>query len=121
MTDTAYCGVPIDLVVLVGEVDETLYFDKDGTLIMVHDHYVQQNQYSANGKTLTGIPFQFNVQTFIKAGVVTQVLDGVIEKVPLPDGGLFLAAGRADLTGMVWGPDHGAFKNLDGFCAALAP
>jgi len=50
--------------------------------------------------------------------------DGVLERVRLPDGGLFISAGRVDFTGngpdFTVTPDNGATVNLAGFCAALA-
>lgn len=120
-TDTSLCGFPIELLILVGDDVFTQYFDKDGNTIMAHNHFVQQDQFSANGKTLTGIPYTANIQSFIEAGVWTMLADGVLEKVPLPDGSLFIAAGRVTVAGFVYEPDHGAFQNLAGFCAALAP
>jgi hypothetical protein len=52
-----------------------------------------------------------------------EVASGVVEKVPLPDGSTFLAAGRINPLPpfLFFEPDHGAFKNLAGFCAALSP
>jgi hypothetical protein len=50
--------------------------------------------------------------------------DGVLERVRLPDGSLFISAGRADFTGngpdFTVTPDNGATVNLTGFCVALA-
>jgi hypothetical protein len=45
--------------------------------------------------------------------------------VPLPDGGLFISAGRVDIAArgfptFVLTPDAGGTVNLDKFCAALA-
>jgi hypothetical protein len=89
---------------------------------MSHDHFVQQDQFSANGKTLTGIPYTGNSQCHNNGGVWTCAAEGVLEKVPLPDGSIFIAAGRVNpFMGFAMEPTHGAFKNLAGFCAALAP
>jgi hypothetical protein len=48
----------------------------------------------------------------------------VLERVRLPDGSLFISAGRVDFTGngpdFIVTPDNGATVNLAGFCAALA-
>ena len=53
---------------------------------------------------------------------VDAVAQGVLEKVPLPDGGLFMAAGRVNLfTGFALSPDDGVLQNVAGLCAALAP
>jgi hypothetical protein len=54
-----------------------------------------------------------------------QVIDGLVEKVWLPDGSLFISAGRIDWMthpGMfVLSADKGYPGNIAGFCAALAP
>jgi hypothetical protein len=46
-------------------------------------------------------------------------------KVVLPDGSLFIAAGRLDVVAhpgeTYFFPDHGHIGNLAAFCAALAP
>ena len=61
------------------------------------------------------------------SGNVTNIyVSGVAIKVPLPDGGLFIAAGRSDFMAhpgdaFAIVPDHGNATNVDGFCAALAP
>jgi len=121
-TDHSLCGFPIKLTILIGEDDYTEFFDKDGNLIMSLDHFVQQDQWSANGTTLTGIPYTANIQCHNSGGVWTCAADGVQEKVPLPDGSLFMGAGRVNpFTGFAIEPTHGVFKNLAGFCAALAP
>lgn len=49
---------------------------------------------------------------------------GVLEKVRLPDGSIFMGAGRIDLLASTVdfpaSPDHGVAKNQDAFCAALS-
>jgi hypothetical protein len=51
--------------------------------------------------------------------------NGLVEKVPLPGGGLFITAGRVDFAAhgfpqFLITPDVGAAVNLAGFCAALS-
>lgn len=104
------------------------FVDKNGVLIKEQYHLVEQDTFSANGNVLTGVPFTFNV-TWLhdSAGNITNVFaDGVMEKVRLPDGSLFISAGRVDFVAhgfpsFMLTPDHGATVNLEGFCAALAP
>jgi hypothetical protein len=49
---------------------------------------------------------------------------GVLEKVRLPDGSTFMAAGRVDFLAatadFIVEPDSGVSKNLDAFCDALS-
>jgi hypothetical protein len=108
---------------------ERQFFDKSGALTMTHMHWVEQDTFSANGKSLIGVPYTFNIQFLINSsGNITRlVMDGILEKVQLPDGKLFMTVGRYDVVandfpeGPVWRPDKGATVNLGGFCRALAP
>src|SRR5262245_47826557 len=105
-------------------IDETTYFDQAGNITRFYDHVDEQDTFTANGKTLTGIAYTTNVEAYFENGVMShEVASGMIEKVPLPDGGMFLAAGRINPLPpfLFFEPDRGAFKNLDGFCAALSP
>jgi hypothetical protein len=69
-------------------------------------------QKGARRSALTGLPFTFNVTWLYERGVLAHVYaDGVEEKVPLPDGSLFISAGRVDFvahgsTAFI-PPDHG--------------
>jgi hypothetical protein len=106
----------------------TVFVDKSGGTRREQYHIVEQDTFTANGKTLLGVPFSFNATwIYDSAGnLIHLYTDGVAEKVRLPDGSLFIAAGRIDfvahgLPGFILTPDHGATVNLEGFCAALAP
>jgi len=117
--------VNVDSVVTGFEID---YFDKDGNLVRAEVHQVEQDTFSANGKTLTGLPFTFNLHVrFDENGDATAVVaTGVAEKIILPDGSLFVSAGWLDFAdhpgvGFVISPDRGNPGNIAGFCAALAP
>ena len=105
---------------------EILFFDCSDDLTRSQIHATQQDTFSANGKTLVGEPYTFNVTIeFAPNGDFTRIdLRGVIEKVRLPDGSLFIGAGRTNFltadSDFVVVPDNGASKNLDRFCAALA-
>ena len=84
--------VNVDSVTSGTEID---YFDKAGNLIKAQVHQVEQDTFTANGKTLTGIPFTFNLDVRFDANgdVVSAVATGLTEKIPLPDGSLFVSAG----------------------------
>ena len=104
---------------------ETDFFDQSGELVRADLHVVEQDTWSANGKTPTGEPFTFNIFVSFEDGQVTALLArGVAEKIPLPDGKLFLSAGVIDF--LVQGvpisirTDHGVTGDVDAFCAALS-
>jgi hypothetical protein len=107
---------------------ETDFVDKNGALTKIHVHQVEQDTFTANGKTLVGIPFAFNREIlFDSNGNLTNDFGkGIFEKIPLPDGSLFISAGRADFAahpgvGFLLSPDKGNPGNVAGFCAALSP
>jgi len=110
------------------DVTEIDYFDQSGSLTRMEWHIVEQDTFTANGKSLVGIPFTFNVKVlFDSQGFMTHVYaDGVTEKIWLPDGRLFISAGRVDFAAhgfpqYILSPDYGNPGNIAGFCAALAP
>jgi hypothetical protein len=110
--------------ILLGEVDQTTYFDGAGRITRIHQHFQQQDAFSANGHTLVGDPYTGNTDIYFDdSGNVTNVVaQGVLERVALPDRRVFIGAGRVNpFTGFALSPDHGAFQNLEAFCAALAP
>jgi hypothetical protein len=108
---------------------QTSFFDDEGNLTRIEIHIVEQDVFSANGRTLVGLPYTFNIQVLFDpdSGEVTHVYaSGVVSRVPLPDGDFFLTAGRLDFaahpdTSFLLQPDVGAQGNLAGFCAALSP
>jgi hypothetical protein len=106
----------------------TDFFDQSGNLYREIDNLTEVDTFSANGKSLTGVPYTFNLNFQVdSSGNVTGVIaTGVTEKIPLPDGSLFVGAGYIDFGAhgfpdFLFIPDHGTIKNLAGFCAALAP
>jgi hypothetical protein len=126
LTDT--CAFPVTIAA-TGSATELDFFAASGTLTRFQIHASEQATFSANGHSLTSIPFAYNVTLrFDSSGNITDaVITGVIVKVPLPDGGLFISAGWVDflargLTQFIDYPtDLGASVNLDRFCEALAP
>ena len=122
---TDICSFPVTITAtLVGT--ETTFFDQSGAVTRIRDHVVEQDVFSANGETLTGLPFTFNIQVLFENGEVTHVYaSGLVEKVPLPDGTVFLSAGRLDFAAHPGAefrivPDVGRSGNVAAFCAALA-
>jgi hypothetical protein len=121
------CSFPINIVG-INNYMEIDFFNKSGSLTRIYVHGVQQDTYSANGKTLVGLPYTYNVEMlFDSSGNITNnYANGVYEKIPLPDGSLFISAGRTNFmehpnVGFLISPDKGNPGNIAGFCAALAP
>jgi len=104
----------------------TLFFDQDGNIVRIQTHGVEQDVFSANGKTLFGLPytnaqFVFDPET---GDPIRSYGSGVASRVPLPDGSTFLTAGRTDFAAhgdFFVQPDVGAQGDLAAFCAALSP
>jgi hypothetical protein len=126
-TISGVCSFDITIVSTVSGMGED-FFDQSGNVIREHDNIREQDTFSANGKSLTGAPFAFNLEFLIdSSGNLTGLTaTGVVEKVPLPDGNLFVTAGWLDFAAhgypdFLLTPDKGATVNLAGFCAALAP
>ena len=125
LTDVCAFPINVDSTISGFEID---YVDQSGALTRIFVHQVEQDTFTANGKTLVGTPFTFNTEIlFDSDGNVTHVFaSGLFETIPLPDGSLFVSAGRADFTqhpgvGFLLSPDRGNPGNLAGFCAALSP
>ena len=125
MSGACSFDVNVDSVFSGFEID---YFDRAGNLVKAQIHQTEQDTFSANGKTLTGIPYTFNLDIrFDGSGDATQaVATGVASKVLLPDGSLFVSAGQVDFVDhpgvtFILSPDRGNPGNVAGFCAALAP
>jgi len=125
LTDVCAFPVNVDSIASGFEID---YRDQSGALTRIFVHQVEQDTFTANGRTLVGTPFTFNTQIlFDSNGNITHIYaNGLFETIQLPDGSLFVSAGRADFTqhpgvGFLLSPDMGNPGNLAGFCAALSP
>jgi hypothetical protein len=124
LTDVCSFPVNVDAAVSGTGID---YFDKSGALTRTFLHTVEQDTFTANGKTLVSLPYDVNIEIlFDSSGNVTKFFaSGVFSKILLPDGSLFVSAGRAEFVhhGVIYllSPDKGNSGNLAGFCAALAP
>lgn len=124
-TVTTFCPFPVDLTSSFRghEVD---FFDESGALVSANTHATEQDTFSANGKTLVGEPFTFNIfWTFEGDDAVGVLARGVAEKVRLPNAKLFLSAGVIDFLaqGVDFSlmTDPGRTGDVDAFCAALSP
>jgi hypothetical protein len=125
LTDVCAFPINVDSTISGFEID---YVDQNGALTRIYIHQVEQDTFTANGKTLVGTPFTFNTQVlFDSNGNITHIFaSGLVETIPLPDGSLFISAGRLDFTQhpgatFLLSPDVGNPGNLAGFCAALSP
>jgi hypothetical protein len=121
------CNFTISIESIV-TITATDFFNLNGVWTRSSWHIVEQDTFKANGKTLVGIPFTYNAQWLVdSSGNMTLAYAiGITEKVPLPDGSLFISAGRIDYAShpgapFMLSPDKGNPGNVAGFCAALAP
>ena len=125
LTDVCAFPVNVDSTLSGFEID---YRDQSGALTRSFIHQVEQDTFTANGQTLVGDPFTAEFQLLFDSGgsVIHAYATGLFETIHLPDGSLFVSAGRADFTqhpgvGILLSPDMGNPGNLAGFCAALSP
>lgn len=123
---TGVCSFPVTVNSSV-TFNETDFFDQSGALTRIYFHSVEQDTFSANGRSMTGLPFPFNIEIlFDSGGNITHLFaSGIVERIVLPDGSLFLTAGRLDFTrhpgaAFLLTPDVGNSGNVAAFCAALA-
>jgi len=120
------CSFPVTITATVVGT-ETTFLDQSGAVTRIHIHLVEQDTFSADGESLTGLPYTFNIDVLFEDGEVTHVYaSGLVETVPLPDGTVFLSAGRLDFAAHPGSdfrivPDVGRSGNVAAFCAALAP
>ena len=103
------------------------FFDQSGAVTAFDDHTVEQDTFSANGKSITGEPYTFNAHGIIDStGAVTHVYaTGVAQRIVLPDGTFFLSAGWVDFANhpgqsFLLFPDKGNQGDVAAFCAALS-
>jgi hypothetical protein len=118
------CGFSVALSqhATITEID---FLGQSGGLTRIFVHVREQDTFSANGITLTGVPYSAN-QTLVldeDGNVVSAFAEGVFENVPLPNGGAFFSAGRANALGKSFAlfPDVGVSGDTAALCAALTP
>jgi hypothetical protein len=102
----------------------TQFYDQNGLIARDTARGTEQDTFSANGKTLVGDPYQFNiVNEFVNGVFVSNWAAGISELVPLPGGGVFIVAGHVNISAgaPILTVDSGnSGNNLDAFCAALS-
>jgi hypothetical protein len=124
LPDTSICGFSV----LVTETSSNVIIRHEGQAgTHVLAHATVQDSFSANGVTLVGEPYRQTISLdFSPSGDLEKAFTvGVYEKLRLPDGSLFIAAGRLDLLTstqdqFILTPDNGVVRNQDAFCAALS-
>ena len=86
---TGACPFSITVDSTMTETDK-FFSDQNGVLTMASAHVDEQDSFSANGRSLVGVPYPFNLQAFFDANgnITEEYADGVIERVPLPDGAI---------------------------------
>ena len=122
------CSFPVS-VTASGTAIETFFFDSDGSF-RVGVHQTEADSFTANGITLTGEQYVSNYQVRFDAqgNITSYFAQGVVERIVLPDGTLFLTAGRSNI--LVWPPGNpggfaltpqfGSQSDSAAFCAALS-
>jgi len=108
-------------------VAETDFADQSGAVIRSQLQVVEQDTFTANGKTLVGDPVRYNVTLgFDSSGnQISAVTMGGVFQVALPDGTVVRSAGRINVTShpdmTFWAaPDTGHTGDIAAFCAALS-
>jgi hypothetical protein len=128
-TVTGICEFPV-IVDSALVVRQTNFFDKDGVQTSSHFAITETDVFTANGNTLSGLPYRTSLRAVLDPSdpniQLSAVATGVQARIPLPDGSTFLSAGRIDFVGhpgepFILTPDTGRAGNLAAFCAALAP
>jgi len=105
---------------------ESDFYDHDGTQTGALIHVVEQDVFTANGKTLQSLPYTFELHFDGAPPNFAHIYStGIVSRIPLPDGRTFLSAGRVDFVahpgaGFLLTPDVGRSGNVAGFCAALS-
>ena len=125
-TITDLCASPITQTFTLTNQTETDFTDQSGNLTEIHLKFFEQDTFvGPTGDTLVGETYTAELRLlFDSNGNLTNAYgDGPVEKVWLPDGSLFLSAGRVDFVArgaaFVFTPDTGHSGNVAGFCAAL--
>lgn len=124
-TLTGLCSFPV-LYSAVLDGTRTDHVNANGNPTFSDFHSIEQDVLSANGVTLASAPY-VNQQKWIydsNGNVIHVYAVGVIERIPLPDGEVFLSAGRTDQVSRdnpaALTPDVGRSGDVSALCAALA-
>ncbi len=121
------CEFPVTVTPVL-DFDVIDFFDGNGKLIREADHFKEMDTFTANGKTLVSLPYQVNISVWFDSemNLIKWTGSGVVVKIILPDGSLFVSAGRTDWLShqdvpYILAPDRGTPVDLDRFCAELLP
>jgi hypothetical protein len=101
-----------------------IHHDAEGRITRIQLQITETDTFSANGNTIVGLPYQVRGTLFFDAegNPTSFVGHGVVARMRLPDGQLFVSAGRflAGPEGFRLVPDVGHSGDVTAFCAALA-
>ena len=118
--DATTCGFAVTIHWAVAG-DYTVFYDRTATsMTMWIEQDVEQDTFTANGRTLIGLPYRFTGKTVLDpdGDIVSMVASGVLQAVPLPDGSVYRSAGHYDF---LTDEHTGLTGDTESFCAALAP
>ena len=102
------------------------FVDASGRVVRSTFSVTEQDTFSAHGITLTSDAYHYSLfQAFDAQGNFTEFEGvGVIARIPLPDGTIFLSAGKGNLLPnpdqFFFTPDVGASGDITAFCNALS-
>jgi hypothetical protein len=98
----------------------TEFSDSSGNLVRIGIHATETDTFIGPGGTLTSAPYVGNYQLTPDSAFV----QGVVVRVPLSGGTLFISAGRTDLLAQtdnfIFSPTVGRSGDMTAFCAALS-
>ena len=102
------------------------FFNANNKPTRTEAHWLEQDTYTANGHALVTAWYRYNTEiTYDHSGNATYMSTGQFGRIRLPDGSLFVIAGRFKWVGAAVIVPEGLTgnpgNNLAGFCAALAP
>jgi hypothetical protein len=122
---TDICPFPV-MVSSEGTGTGRAYMDNAGNLTMIQAHVTETDTFSANGNTIVGLPYHANdIIRFNADGTVREQVTGVVERLRLPDGRMFISAGRYIPppnigSGFTLAPTNGHTGDVGALCAALS-
>ena len=121
------CPFPIVVTSTFEETVVTTFTDRSGQITRISLHFFEQDEFTnpANDRTLVGLPYRVNSRLLFEDGeLVSGYSSGVTARVPLPDGDVFLAAGRVEFiqsgATFVLVPDTGTPVDPAALCDALS-
>jgi hypothetical protein len=125
-TITVLCPSPLSLTFVFTKPTVTFFTDQSGNLTEINLKFFERDTFGGpTGNSLVGETYTTEVrQLFDSNGTLTSEYgNGTLQKVWLPDGSLFVSAGRVDFVArgaqFVFTPATGHSGNVAGFCAAL--